>query len=250
MENRIALYPLLSVAAGWDDEPFDRSVLPIQIVPTVTIEDAKSLFREDQFDWLTHHLSKQELDTLKSIRHGLAIVHRYQPDEYDSGSGGQADQKAEVLVRNVAACLRLIRPTGQTAGFMRGTEREDLTFHEDHFENPAHFVNVPDVQKLFSLRTRDLTRLQTFAQMFLVAMCGGFGSLGCQWNCTKLVIFRTLSGKPDSAYGVPLLKHCSLRIRPTTKGALWLGRESNGFWGRIRLFTLQVTFHQLPNRAA
>jgi hypothetical protein len=174
MENRIALYPILSIAADWDDEPFDRSVLPVQIVPAVTLEDAKSLFREDQFDWLTHHLSKQELDTLKSIRYRLAIVHRYQPDEYDSGRGGKADQKAEVLVRNVAACLRLIRPTGQTAGFMRGTERKDLTFQEDHFENPTAFVNVPDVQKLFSLRNRDVTRLQTIAQKFLDAMSGEF----------------------------------------------------------------------------
>ena len=174
MENRIALYPILSIAADWDDEPFDRSVLPLQIVPTVTIEDAKSLFREDQFDWLAHHLSKQELDSLKSIRYRLAIVRRYKPDEHDSGRDGKADQKAELLVRNVAACLRLIRPTGQTAGFMRGTEREDHTFHEDHFENPTVFVNVPDVQRLFSLRNRDATRLQTIAQKFLDAMCGEF----------------------------------------------------------------------------
>ncbi len=174
METRIALYPILGIAPEWDDEPFDRSVLPMQIVPIVNVEDAKSLFQEDQFDWLNHHLSKNELDALKSIRHCLVIVHRYQPDVYDSDRGGKADQKAEMLVRNTAACLRLIRPTGQTAGFMRGTQRDDLTFHEDHFENPNSFVNVPDVQRFFSIRNRDVTRLQAIGQRFLEAMNGEF----------------------------------------------------------------------------
>jgi hypothetical protein len=174
MENRIALYPILSIARDWDDEPFDRSVLPVQIVPFVTIEDAEPLFREDQFDWLTHYLSKKELDTLESMRDSVAIVHRYQPDVYDSGRGGEADKKAEMLVRNVAACLRLILPTGQTAGFMRGTVGDDFTLHEDHFESPTAFVNVPNVQKLFSLRNRDVTRLQAAAQKFLDAMTGEY----------------------------------------------------------------------------
>jgi hypothetical protein len=174
MEKRIALYPITSIAYDWDDEPFDRSVLPVQIVPGVKIEDAKTLFREDQFDWLVNFMGKQNVDTLAAMRFSLAIVHRYQPDEFDSGRGGEADKTAEMLVRNVAACLRLVRPTAQTVGFMRGTEREDSTVHEDHFENPTSFVNLPHVQRLFSLRNRDVVRLQNAAPKFLDAMSGEF----------------------------------------------------------------------------
>ncbi len=174
MENRIALYPVTSIAQGWDDEPFDRSVLPAQVAPDVTIEDAKPLFRKDQFDWLTNHLGKQHVDTLKAMRFSLAIVHRYQLDAYDGGRGGKADKDAEMLVRNVAACLRLIRPTAQTVGFLRGTAREDSTVNEDHFETPSALVNVPCVQRLFSLRNRDVVRLQNAAPNFLAAMSGEF----------------------------------------------------------------------------
>jgi hypothetical protein len=174
MENRIALYPITSIAQGWDDEPFDRSILPVQIVPSVTIEEAKPLFKGDQFDWLTSYLGKENVETLKAMRFSLAIVYRYHPCEYDGGRGGEADQEAEMLVRNVAGCLRLIRPMAQTVGFMRGTVREDSTVNEDHFENPTAFVNVPCVQKLFSLRNRDVLRLQSAAPKFLDAMTGEF----------------------------------------------------------------------------
>jgi hypothetical protein len=174
MENRIALYPVTSIAQSWDDEPFDRSVLPVKIVPGVTIEDAKPLFKEDQFDWLTSYLGKQNTDTLKEMRFSLAIVHRYQPADYDTGRGGKADQEAEILVRNVAGCLRLILPMAQTVGFMRGTVREDSTVNQDHFENPTAFMNVPCVQKFFSLRNKDVFRLQNAAPKFLDAMTGEF----------------------------------------------------------------------------
>ena len=174
MENRIALYPVTSIAQGWDDEPFDRSILPIQIVPNVTIEDAKPLFKEDQFDWLTSHLGRENIETLKAMRFSLAIVHRYKLSEYDGGRGGKADQEAEMLVRNVAACLRLVRPMAQTVGFMRGAVREDSTVHEDHFESPSAFLTVPCVQRLFSLRNRDVVRLQNAAPKFLDAMSSEF----------------------------------------------------------------------------
>jgi len=174
MENRIALYPVTCIAQGWDDEPFDRSLLPVQVAPNVTLENATALFREDQFSSMINFMGKQDIDTLNAMRYSLAIVHRYRPDEYDGGNGAEADKQAEALVRNVNACLRLIRPTAQTVGFMRCKVRDDLTVQEDHFENPFPFMNVPCAQKLFSIRNRDVVRLQNLSWKFLHAMAGEF----------------------------------------------------------------------------
>jgi hypothetical protein len=174
MENRIALFPVTNIAQGWDDEPFDRSVLPMNVVSNVTLEDANPLFKEDQFAWLRSSMGKEKVDILNSMRFSLAIVHRYQPDEFDGGRGGNSDKAAEILVRNVNACLGLIRPTAQGVGFIRGEIGSDGSVLEDHFESPSTFATVPSVQKLFSIRNRDVIRLQNSALKFLHAMSGEF----------------------------------------------------------------------------
>jgi hypothetical protein len=166
MENRIALYPV-SLAHGWHDEPFDASVLPADIVAGVRIESVKDLFKKDEFDHLKGFLAKRDVDALKAV--DSAIVSRYQLDAF-----GQGDTNAEALVRNVAACLRLIRPMQQSVAFMRGQINPDNTVNVQSFDNPPHLIHVPLVQKLFALRNTDLLRLQKVAAEFLRAMNGEF----------------------------------------------------------------------------
>ncbi len=49
---RVTLYPINAVTQGWQNDPFDHSKLPAQIVPGVTIEDVKSMFNVETFSWV------------------------------------------------------------------------------------------------------------------------------------------------------------------------------------------------------
>lgn len=162
----MALYPV-HLAHGWHDEPFDRSVLPAEVVAGVRIEDTKGLFESDAFDHFDGFLAKRDVDALKEM--DCCLVYRYNLDDF-----GQGDQGAEVLVRNVAACLRLIRPTQQSIAFMRGTLDAKNTVNVQSFDNPPHLTDVPLVQRLFALRNSDLRLLQKVAGEFLRAMNGEF----------------------------------------------------------------------------
>jgi hypothetical protein len=169
IEKRIALYPIAGITGDWLDEPFDLSQLPATIAPDVTIEDARTLFNEKAFDLFEGLLAKREMESLRRVR--FAIVHRYS-ENYDE-IGVSPDIKAAKLVRNMAACLRLIRPMQQDASFIRGRLLSDSTLEIQHFENP-HEMDVPAIQKLFRLRNRDVVRLQRVAARFLTAMAGEF----------------------------------------------------------------------------
>lgn len=46
MENRVNLYAIVSLAYGWEDEPFDHTKLPAPIDPNVAIENVASMFNE------------------------------------------------------------------------------------------------------------------------------------------------------------------------------------------------------------
>ena len=101
MQKNFALYPIVGVNRDSVEDPFEDSVLPAQIVPGVTIEDARKLFPEDSFKLWSAHLAKRQLDSLKRVR--FVIVNRY--DEFN-GISGQKQQQAEGLAWNVGLCLR------------------------------------------------------------------------------------------------------------------------------------------------
>lgn len=170
MEDRIALYPIPGVAHECDDEPFDLSVLPAPIVPGVTVEDVSSLLSEDAFNWLKGEMGRYKVQAMQAVRY--AIVYRYQPGQIDVR--GEADRKAEALVWNLAACLRLIRPMRQRASFIRGVVQPDGKLQVGHFEHPSDLMEVPPVQKGFVLLNRDLAHFQKVACDFLGAMEGEF----------------------------------------------------------------------------
>ncbi len=169
MPNRITLYPIYALASAIDGQPFDRSVLPMQIVEGVRIEGVLPLFNEETFAWVTNELGRRDLADVQGVRY--AIVHRYNTD--DPIEGGNPDQQSEKLVRNLAACLRLIRPMRQRASLMRGELREDGTIDVRYFEHPVD-LEVPEVQKLFHLRNCDAELLRAIANEFLRAMQGEF----------------------------------------------------------------------------
>ena len=152
MEDRIALYPIPGIAHAGDYDPLDVSALPTQIVPGVTVEDTSSILTEDAFDWLESEIGRSDLQAMRAVRY--AIVHRYRPQYLDVG--GEADKNAETLVRELSACLRLIRPMRKRASFIRGTVQSDGKLRVGRFEHPSELIDLPDVQKLFVLRNSDL----------------------------------------------------------------------------------------------
>jgi hypothetical protein len=168
MADKITLYPVFAVADEIDGQPFDQRVLPFVVVDGVTIEDVRPLFTEETFKWVKNELGRHDLEDLQQIEH--AIVHRYVENEAD---GSPADIESAKLVRNLVACLRLIRPMRQRTGLMRGVLNGGK-IDVRHFEHPRSILEVPEVQKLFRLRNSDLESLKAVATEFLRAMAGEF----------------------------------------------------------------------------
>jgi hypothetical protein len=169
MPDKITLYPIFAVADEIDDQPFDQHVLPFGVVDGATVENVRPLFTEETFRWVKNELGRHDLEDLQQIEH--AIVHRYVVD--DEADGNPADIESAKLVRNLVACLRLIRPMRQRTGLMRGVLR-DCKIDVRHFEHPRSILEVPEVQKLFHLRNADLNSLKAVAPEFLRVMAGEF----------------------------------------------------------------------------
>src|SRR5258706_92222 len=167
MGTRVTLYPINGVTESWQDDPFDHSMLPAQIVPDVTIENVKSMFNAETFSWVGSEMGKRDMETLGGVKY--AIVHRFKVPYLDAG---QAQQQSADLVNNIAACLRLIRPMRQFASLMVGDLRSDGTIEIQTFTHPVNLMDVPQLQKSFSLRNRDVVELQNIVDEFLRGMTG------------------------------------------------------------------------------
>jgi hypothetical protein len=221
--TKIALYPFAGVTGPWVDDPFDTSMLPATLVPGVTIEDVTPLINEDTFSWLGDQLGKRDTEAMQEIRY--AIVHRYEPDIY-----GESDPKAEKLVRTLSACLRLVRPMRQDASFTRGTIRENK-FQVDHFEHPNNLMEVPDVQKLFLLRNKDLVRLQNVAGSFLKAMEGEFWKFRMGVSLHEAGHFAALHWKGRMSLWCSALESIFTSRSPEHKGSLVAKERIKWFLG-------------------
>jgi len=162
------LYPIAWVADQYlDAEPFDQALLPFEITPNICIEDVGDKFRPRTFALGSDRHGNDIREELEGVR--CAIVHRY--DER-SGDEGELTRESERLVREVMACLRLVRPMRANALLMRGHIRsEDGSFDVMGYDvPPLHLLEVPEVQKLFKLRSRDCHDLRRYAGDFLSAM--------------------------------------------------------------------------------
>ena len=167
MTTRVTLYPINGVAQFIQDDPFDHSELPAQIVPDVTIENVKSMFNKETFSWVGSEMGKHDMETLGGVEY--AIVHRFEVPYLDSGN---ADLKSAELVNNIAACLRLVRPMRQFGSLLVGNLRPDGTIEVQTFNHPVKLMDVPQLQKGFSLRNRDVDDLQSVANAYLRGMNG------------------------------------------------------------------------------
>jgi hypothetical protein len=167
--TRVTLYSISGVSEFWNYEPFDHTKLPAQIVQGVTIESVMTMFNKETFSWVASEMGNRDLDTLSNVKY--AIVHRF---EVPSDDSGKAERESDHLVYRTAACLRLIRPMRQAALTMSGSLLPDGTVKIRTFDHPVHLMDVPRLQKGFSLRNRDITDLQKLINEFLRGMSGEF----------------------------------------------------------------------------
>ena len=170
MPSKLTLDPIYAVADAIDEQPFNSRLIPFQIRDGVAVEDIRSLFTPDAFRWAEGELGRHDVENLRRVEY--AIVHRYGASHPSDDS--TADMESERLVRNLAACLRLIRPMRQRTSVMRGELLSNGTIDVRHFDHPREILEVPEVQKLFHLRNSDLGLLRGISSEFLRAMAGQF----------------------------------------------------------------------------
>jgi hypothetical protein len=184
---RFTLYPIYWLSDALEDEQFDLSKLPFTVTDDVRIEavsvGALELGKE--------RLGTDILGELESVRH--ALVHRYEAEPIVNEETREiqgykhSSESSETMIREIAACLRLIRPMRQRALLMRGEVREDGTFGVTGYDvPPLHLIEVPEVQKLFKLRNQDANDLRNYVPEFLRGMSGEF------WKFRMAVQFHEL----------------------------------------------------------
>jgi hypothetical protein len=189
MPQNLTLYAIHGIGNAWDDEPFDVSRLPFDLGHGVSIEDVSGLLGADAFsEYVTQEMGTRSVQRLRQLR--FALVHRY--DRFPIIVDGRivAEKGDDIgsiqLLRNTAACLRLIRPMRQDASLMYGSIMNDGTFEIGGFDHPYDLLETPQNQKHFNLRTRDAEELKARLPEFLRAMSGEF------WKFRMSVQFHEL----------------------------------------------------------
>jgi hypothetical protein len=195
MPQHFSLYDIYALETYSESDPFDKMRLPFEVMDGVRIEHVEPLFKENTFAFVTPRMGTDAVKRLEQVTH--ALVHRF---DLISGCGIGLDQQeeqknaSEILVRNVAACLRLIRPMRQFALSMHGTVREDGTFDVRGFDTPIDLMETPENQKLFHLRNHDADDLRKYAPLFLRAMDTGI------WKFKMAAQFHELGHFQDAEH--------------------------------------------------
>jgi hypothetical protein len=162
--DKIQLFPIqVDPFGGSDDPPPEKNCVILETV-NLRVEEVSHLIAEETFSlWQQDcSLSKDVAEALQNLR--FAIVHRYlSPTDGDA----KLDNDSADLVNCAVACLALIRPTRKSrAGKVTGTIKADGMLDPQTFEIPQT-AEVPEVQKLFTIRMRDIETLRTILPEFL-----------------------------------------------------------------------------------
>jgi hypothetical protein len=164
-------------AGGAQDDDFDLGLLPFEVVPHVFIENVSSLIREGEFDIHASATGERVVSELKRIQY--AIVHRYPDYAADPITGKivlgtTLTKQSRSTVRQIAACLRLIRPTRVLAQFCEGSIAEDGSLYNIGFVNPILDESLPISHRQFALHTVHAEALRDIGPMYMQAMTGEF----------------------------------------------------------------------------
>lgn len=180
MALKFSMFPIAPMLRNWVGVPggtFDGSLLPFHIVGDVYLEEVASHIPEDEFDYCKSALGTETIKHLEEIKY--AIIHRFPTVVKDPATGDllfeqELAERSRMLVQEIVACLRLIRPTMQHVQFMGGSVEPNGTLRHMHFENPFSYVSSLPNQRLFGIRTIDLQNLKFYVPLFVTAMEGNY----------------------------------------------------------------------------
>jgi hypothetical protein len=192
--NEIVIHPIYDLEGDWGDHPpFDLKLLPLEICDGVFIEDVSSLFHEKTFSWVGDGLSRNDRETLSSVRYALVRRRQIANDAIAISKAKNSDiEPVEVIM----ACLRIIRPMREKLGVMRGELLPDGSLNIKQFGHPYNVINVPDVEKLFSFRTQDALLLQQIAPAMIRASKGEYWKFRMAIEFYQAGHFQQLFWKP------------------------------------------------------
>jgi len=232
------------VSDALDDEQFDLSKLPFDVIENVRIEQVAQRFRAGAFELGRERLGTDILQELERVQY--ALVHRYEPEPVLDRETGkileykQSSESSENLIRQIAACLRLIRPMRQHALLMRGDVRDDGSFDVTGYDvPPLHLIEVPEVQKLFKLRNQDADDLRNYAAEFLRGIRGEF------WKFRMAVQFHDLGHFQPLDWKARYLLWCS-SIESIYTSHHWEHQGSLVARSRIKWFLGETTSIYAP----
>src|SRR6266436_3457505 len=163
--DKIGLFPICVDRHPFPgDEPPPSGTCTILEAESLTVEDVSHMIAPDTFSLWEQDclLPKDTIDALQGV--AFCIVHRYSaPTDRDP----ELEKYSAELMNSAAVCLSLARPTRKSrAGRIVGSIRADGMFYPQAFG--AHErAEVPEVQKLFTIRNRDIEALRTVLPEFL-----------------------------------------------------------------------------------
>lgn len=162
--DKIHFTPINDNALGWGEE---RLTGPYQILPSenLTIENLSHLITERTFSlWKTEcNVSKRTSESLASIT--CAIVHRRRSS---SPSDDGLLSHSFSLIDHASSCLALIRPTRKSrVSHIRGVIKSDGTFDPQGFNVREDNADVPEIQKIFGVREKDIRLLTSVLPDFI-----------------------------------------------------------------------------------
>lgn len=163
--NNVQFFPIQVDRGYWSDEPPPVGSYTIMENENLTVEDVSSLITPDTFSLWTKDcsVSKDTANALQNVRY--AIVHRY-VSKTDRDTG--LDSHATELINLAAACMALIRPTIKSIAMnVLGVIEDDGTFQAHGFSASLESTQVPDIQQLFTIRTRDIVLLRSVLPEFI-----------------------------------------------------------------------------------
>jgi hypothetical protein len=174
--NLHAIYALAKADFAGEDQ-FSLH-LPLEIAEGVRLEDISALTSPNSFDSVRKRMGTDASEQLEGVRY--ALVHRFEPRFiFDQGkqeliTEEMQDEASQQRVFMLVNCLRLIRPTRESAQNMHGDVRKDGSFDVMGLAHPVDLLETPENQKLFAIRDEDMQELLTLSPRFLRAMRGDY----------------------------------------------------------------------------
>lgn len=164
-DTEIEFFPILGNIHGWSDDPplvgsyhlNEEQGLAIEDVSHLITPETFSLWKRDCF------MSRGMADDLDNIRY--AVIHRYPAGR---GLDPKREEYSTELVNLTVSCLAIVRPTRRSRAMnIRGRLTREGAFEPSGFTAIHQPAEVPEVQKLFTVRSRDIDLLRVVLPEFV-----------------------------------------------------------------------------------